>query len=56
MNRVIITTSWDDGHPLDLKLAEMGRRGREWVAKNRTYEILARQVEQRYLELVHKQI
>jgi peptidoglycan/xylan/chitin deacetylase (PgdA/CDA1 family) len=26
MNRVIITTSWDDGHPLDLKLAELLRR------------------------------
>ena len=34
------------------KAAEMGRRGREWVVENRTYEILARQVEQRYLELL----
>ena len=31
---------------------EMGRRGREWVVKNRTYEILARHVEERYLELI----
>ncbi len=26
MDRVIITTSWDDGHPLDLKLAELLQR------------------------------
>lgn len=26
MNEVIFTTSWDDGHPLDLKLAELLRR------------------------------
>lgn len=35
------------------KAAEMGRRGREWVIKNRSYEILARQVEVRYLELLN---
>jgi len=23
MGKAIITTSWDDGHPLDLKLAEL---------------------------------
>ena len=34
------------------KAKEMGRRGREWVVKNRTYEILARQVEERFLGLV----
>jgi len=34
------------------KAAEMGRRGREWVAKNRSYEVLARQVEERYLSLI----
>jgi glycosyltransferase involved in cell wall biosynthesis len=34
--------------------AEMGQKGREWVIKNSTYEILARQVEERFLELVSK--
>ncbi len=33
------------------KAAEMGQRGREWVLKNRTNEILARQVEAKYLRL-----
>ncbi len=33
---------------------EMGRKGREWVLKNRSYEVLARQVEQRYLELLNR--
>ncbi len=37
------------------KAAVMGQRGREWVVKNRTYEILARRVDERYLELLHKQ-
>jgi glycosyltransferase involved in cell wall biosynthesis len=32
--------------------ADMGRRGKEWVTKNRSYEILARRVEERYLKLV----
>ncbi|MBA7541075.1 D-inositol-3-phosphate glycosyltransferase [subsurface metagenome] len=34
------------------RAAEMGKRGREWVVKNRSYEILARQVEKRYRELI----
>ena len=34
------------------KAAEMGRKGREWVVKNRSYEVLARQVEEAYLGLV----
>lgn len=34
------------------KAAEMGQRGREWVVANRTYEILARQVEEKYFELL----
>lgn len=34
------------------KAAEMGRRGREWVVKNRSYEVLARQVERRLSELI----
>jgi len=36
------------------KSNEMGRNGREWVVKNRNYEILARQVEARYFELERK--
>jgi len=31
---------------------EMGCRGRKWVCENRSYEILARRVEQRYLEII----
>jgi peptidoglycan/xylan/chitin deacetylase (PgdA/CDA1 family) len=23
MDKAVVTTSWDDGHPLDLKLAEL---------------------------------
>lgn len=38
------------------KAAEMGRRGREWVVKNRSYEILARQVEERFLKLANKKM
>jgi glycosyltransferase involved in cell wall biosynthesis len=34
------------------KAAEMGQKGREWVVKNRSFEILARQVEARYLKLL----
>lgn len=34
------------------KAIEMGERGREWVVKHRTYEILAQQVEKRYFELL----
>jgi glycosyltransferase involved in cell wall biosynthesis len=34
------------------KAKEMGQRGREWVVKNRSYEILARRVEERYFELL----
>ncbi len=36
------------------KAAEMGRRGREWVVNNRSYEILARQVEGRYYQLLRQ--
>ena len=32
---------------------EMGRRGREWVMRNRTYEILARRLEEKYSKLVN---
>jgi glycosyltransferase involved in cell wall biosynthesis len=31
---------------------EMGRMGRKWVVKNRSYEILARRLEERYLKLI----
>ena len=31
---------------------EMGRKGREWVVKNRSYENMAREVEKRYYELL----
>jgi len=34
------------------KAVEMGQRGREWVVANRTYELLARQVEEKYLKLL----
>lgn len=37
------------------RAAEMGRRGREWVLQNRTYDILARQVEERYMTLVRRE-
>ena len=36
------------------KAAEMGSRGRKWVVKNRSYEILARQVEERYYQLLRE--
>ena len=37
----------------DLELAkEMGAKGREWVTKNRSYEMLARQLEERYFEVL----
>lgn len=31
---------------------EMGKRGRKWIISNRSFELLARQVEKRYLELL----
>lgn len=34
------------------RATEMGRRGREWVVNNRSYEIMARQIEERYLEVL----
>ena len=34
------------------KAGEMGRRGAEWVVKNRSYEVLARRLEARLLELL----
>jgi glycosyltransferase involved in cell wall biosynthesis len=33
------------------KANEMGRRGREWVSNNRSYEVLAQQVEVTYFSL-----
>jgi len=34
------------------RAAEMGQRGRDWVTKHRSYEVLARRVEERYFELL----
>jgi len=34
------------------KAKEMGKAGREWVIRNRSYEILANNLEQRYFDLV----
>lgn len=34
------------------RAAEMGQRGRQWVAENRSYEVLARRVERRLYDLV----
>lgn len=39
----------------DLERAkEMGRKGHEWVVKNRSYENMAREVEKRYFELLKR--
>lgn len=35
---------------------EMGKKGREWVVKNRSYENMAREVEKRYFEVFKKVI
>ena len=35
------------------KASEMGRRGRKWVVRNRSYEVLARRLEKKYSELVN---
>ena len=34
------------------KAVEMGRRGGEWVTKNRSFEVLARRLEKRYFEIL----
>lgn len=34
------------------KAKEMGVKGHEWVVKNRSYEVMAREVEKRYFELL----
>jgi len=34
-----------------LRAGDMGRRGREWVVQNRSYEAMARCLEERYLQL-----
>ncbi len=36
------------------KAAEMGRKGREWVTKNRCYEVVARRIEEALGEIVAK--
>ena len=38
------------------KAKEMGRKGYEWVVKTSSYEILARQVEKRYFEVLQRNI
>jgi len=44
---------WLLRHPEEAK--GMGKKGREWIKKNRTYELLAEKLEKRYYELVEKQ-
>ena len=34
------------------KAAEMGRKGKEWVNNNRSYEVMAREVEAGFLNLL----
>ena len=34
-----------------VKVGEMGRRGQAWVVENRSYEVLARRLEAKFLEL-----
>ena len=34
------------------RAAERGRRGREWISNNRTYEILARELETHYQKIL----
>ncbi|MFC1897615.1 glycosyltransferase family 4 protein [Chloroflexota bacterium] len=36
------------------RAAEMGRKGRGWVVQNRSYEVLARQLDERLLNFVNK--
>ena len=38
------------------KAKEMGRKGREWVVRNRSYDILANNLEQRYFGLVQSNL
>ena len=38
------------------KAKEMGEKGREWVVRNRSYEILANNLEQRYFDLVQSNL
>jgi len=44
---------WLLKHPEEAK--EMGKKGRKWIKKNRTYELLAEKLEKRYYELIEKQ-
>ncbi|MFC1897617.1 glycosyltransferase family 4 protein [Chloroflexota bacterium] len=36
------------------QVVEMGRKGREWVIKNRSYRVLARELEESFYQLIHK--
>lgn len=38
------------------RAAEMGRRGKEWVVKNRSYDMMARKLEKRYFEVLDRGI
>lgn len=38
------------------KAKEMGKKGHEWVVKNRNYEKLAREIEKKYIELVNNKM
>lgn len=31
---------------------EMGKKGREWVIRNRNYEVLAEKLEKKYFEII----
>ena len=44
---------WLLKHPREAK--EMGKRGREWVVKNRNYELLTEKLEQKYYEIIKRQ-
>ena len=35
---------------------EMGRKGHEWVVKNRSYEVMARKLEKRYFEVLDRRV
>lgn len=38
------------------RATQMGWKGREWVVKNRSYEVLARRLETRYFQLLRKSV
>jgi glycosyltransferase involved in cell wall biosynthesis len=38
------------------RAADMGKRGREWVVNNRSYDVMAREVEKRYFEVLDREV